>query len=191
MPCTENLLSLARALPPPEVQSAEQKALVESLIKDFPSIAVSPRQESQGSASVHIPAVIYAQNIDTLVSKSPGQTLWSASDGIMQLALRQLDPNEVGIAITIATCMPPSGAHIVRSLHHYAGRGTSPWKIYLDLEPPFLGRNRWQATRLRQDTLLNYCIAKTTRAYLLTGHLCKSHHSNGGICLIILVSKQS
>src|SRR5205085_7945850 len=54
--------------------------------------------------------------------------------------LGQLDPNNLGMAITIAYCMPPSGvAQKVRSLRQVAGRGTLPWNTYLDQEPLFLG----------------------------------------------------
>jgi hypothetical protein len=60
---------------------------------------------------------------------------------ILKQILAQLDPNQLGMAVTLVQCMPPSERHgnKIRSMRERAGRGTFPWTA--DLEPMalFLG----------------------------------------------------
>jgi len=60
---------------------------------------------------------------------------WRISDMVLKQVLAQLDPNQLGMAVTLVQCMPPSEAHgnKIRSLRERAGRGTFPWSA--DLEP--------------------------------------------------------
>jgi hypothetical protein len=66
---------------------------------------------------------------------------WRISDMILKQILAQLDPNQLGMAVTLVQCMPPSERHgnKIRSMRERAGRGTFPWTA--DLEPMalFLG----------------------------------------------------
>jgi hypothetical protein len=70
----------------------------------------------------------------------PQRRFWAISNLVLQQALAQLDPNNVGMSITIAQCMPPSGAeHKVRSLREIKGQGTPPWPANLEPQTMFLG----------------------------------------------------
>ncbi len=130
-PRHENLQRLVEALPP-----QQQEALTRLIKEEFPAFDM-PASEH---ISEQIPGEIYSRILNTYVNSQEAQRSWYLSDLIMQLALGQLDPNHLGMAITIAHCMPPAGiAHKVRSLRQIAGRGTPPWSTYLDQEPLFLG----------------------------------------------------
>lgn len=129
-PRHENLQRLLEALP------AQQQTLIRLIKEEFPAFDM-PTSENTFE---QIPGEIYSRILNTYVNSQEAQRFWYLSDLIMQLALGQLDPNHLGMAITIAHCMPPAGsAYKVRSLRQIAGRGTPPWSTYLDQEPLFLG----------------------------------------------------
>ncbi len=129
-PRQENMQRLLKALP------TQRQILTRLLTEEFPTFDMLAVEEM----SEQIPAEIYSRILNTYVKTQDAQRSWYMSDLIMQLALGQLDPNHLGMAITIAHCMPPSGAaHKVRSLRENAGRGTSPWNTYLDQNLLFLG----------------------------------------------------
>src|SRR5258708_15721802 len=73
-----------------------------------------------------------ATTLDTL-------RFWTISRFILQQALLQLDPNRLGMAITLAQCMPPSRNGKVRSLRESIGQGTPPWQGDLEHQAIFLG----------------------------------------------------
>jgi hypothetical protein len=58
---------------------------------------------------------------------------------VLNQALGQLDPNGLGMAITVAQCMPPSRDGKIRSMREAAGRGTPPWQSTLTRDALFLG----------------------------------------------------
>lgn len=51
---------------------------------------------------------------------------------IIKQALIQLDPHELGMAITLALCMPPGRHGKIRSLRERMGQGTYPWNADLE-----------------------------------------------------------
>ena len=51
---------------------------------------------------------------------------------IIKQALIQLDPHELGMAITLALCMPPGKQGTIRSLRERMGQGTFPWNADLE-----------------------------------------------------------
>src|SRR5207245_2382974 len=51
----------------------------------------------------------------------------------------QLDPNRVGMVITVVRCMSRAGENMIRSLREIVGRGTSPWSSDLEQKTLFLG----------------------------------------------------
>ena len=63
---------------------------------------------------------------------------WSISHQILQQALKQLDPERVGMAITVVRCMPLRNGKI-RSLRESTGLGTSPWAGDLEEKALLLG----------------------------------------------------
>lgn len=51
---------------------------------------------------------------------------------IIKQALMQLDPHALGMAITLALCMPPGKQGKIRSLREHMGQGTFPWNTDLE-----------------------------------------------------------
>lgn len=64
----------------------------------------------------------------------------SVCDLILPYALKQLDPNQAGMYILIAQCMPPAQGCNVRSLRKGLTRSTYPSKRDLELPMVFYGR---------------------------------------------------
>lgn len=58
---------------------------------------------------------------------------------ILEQALVQLDPNKLGMSITMVRCTPPAVKHKVRSLRSGLGRGTPPWPSHLENQTLLLG----------------------------------------------------
>jgi GAF domain-containing protein len=91
------------------------------------------------SSSKEIPAEFYARVLASLASNAPTLRFWSIGNLILQQALGQLDPDRLGMAVTVARCMPPSYGQKVRSLRESIGMGTSPWSGDLEQKAMFLG----------------------------------------------------
>ncbi len=64
---------------------------------------------------------------------------WSIVRIILQRALKQLDPDGVGLSITVVRCMPPGSDGKIRSLRECVGMGTPPWRGELEEKALFLG----------------------------------------------------
>ncbi|MGH2495903.1 MAG: GAF domain-containing protein [Ktedonobacteraceae bacterium] len=60
---------------------------------------------------------------------------------IIKQALIQLDPQHIGMAITLALCMPPGKNGKVRSLRERMGQGTYPWDADLENLSIFLAND--------------------------------------------------
>ncbi len=63
---------------------------------------------------------------------------WTIVRLVLQHALRRLDPERIGMAITVVQCMPPVEGK-VRSLRESPGLGTAPWEGDLEQKAKFLG----------------------------------------------------
>lgn len=112
--------------------------LLELLIAEFPDFSAS-REERGAGASDEIPAAFYARTLSAYATTPDAQRFWSISNLLLQQALAQLDPNQVGMAITIVQCMPPTENGKIRSLRVRTGRGTPPWHANLEQQAIFLG----------------------------------------------------
>jgi hypothetical protein len=64
---------------------------------------------------------------------------WTLCRKVLQHALRRLDPERIGMAITVVQCMPASSKGKVRSLRERMGLGTPPWEGDLEHKAMFLG----------------------------------------------------
>lgn len=130
MPRTHNLRMLIKALPP-QYQStlgvmltAEMQGEDILLQEDLPE---------------EIPSIFYRQVIQAHVTLPQALHFSSVCDTILLQALMQLDPNRVGMEITIVQCMPPVRDNIVKSMRESIGRGTPPLTRELEQRTIFLG----------------------------------------------------
>jgi hypothetical protein len=135
IPRPQNLRQLLGALP--STESSLWRELIAQEFPDFAELETGPELENE---SVEIPSEFYARVINTYTITLPQRRFWAISNLVLQQALAQLDPNKVGMSITIALCMPPGGAECkVRSLRELTGQGTPPWPPNLEPQAMFLG----------------------------------------------------
>ena len=131
-PRPQNLRHLLKALP-------EQRAvLAEFINEEFPDTIRDGAEEQEKDASKEIPVELYAYVMHDYATMPKSQRFWGLSNFILRQALGQLDPNQLGLAVTLVKCMPPTGG-VVRSLREHVGHGTPPWSINLEQQAVLLG----------------------------------------------------
>ncbi|HLI05050.1 MAG TPA: hypothetical protein VKV40_00610 [Ktedonobacteraceae bacterium] len=130
-PREQILRRLLQALP------EQRTMLLASLRIEFPSFTATPDERGL-AVSDEIPSAFYSRALSAYATTPDTQRFWSISNLILQQALGQLDPNQVGMAITIVQCMSPKDGK-VHSLRERVGRGTPPWSTNLEQQAIFLG----------------------------------------------------
>lgn len=130
LPRTENLRHLINALPD---QYRDQ--FQELLEQDYPQLFQSG---ADSSSSDELPYTFISEVLETRSNSPDILRFWAISRQILQHALKKLDPLSLGLAITVAQCMPPQSGKI-RSLRERTGMGTHPWPLNLDEQGMFLG----------------------------------------------------
>jgi len=132
-PRPQHLQHLLDALP-------EERELLLTLIRqEFPGFSTVLEDSSATSASTTIPAEFYDRVIHTLATIPKDLHFWSLCDLIVRQVLLQLDPQRLGMAVTVARCMPPAQGNKVRSLREVIGCGTPPWESTLENHLMLLG----------------------------------------------------
>ncbi len=101
-PRPQNLRRLLSALP----QWREQ--LYELVSEEFEDFTAAPTDDS----SKELPSAFYARVFSALVATPQSLRFWSICNLILQQALGQLDPERLGMAITVVRCMPPVDGYI-------------------------------------------------------------------------------
>jgi transcriptional regulator with XRE-family HTH domain len=132
-PRAHNLRRLLAVLP------QHRSQLLPLLEEEFDGFLTGVKEESQPMVPETIPAEFYRQVHHTLPYLPAMLRFSSLSELILQQALEQLDPQQLGISVIVASCMPPSIEGMIRSLRVRAGRGTSPWQHDLTPEAILLG----------------------------------------------------
>jgi len=132
-PRTQHLRHLLNVVP------QYRASMFELLQQDFPDIATATNGPIQDEVQEEIPSEFYSRVFNTYSMTPRLQRSWSISSLILQQALGQLDPHQVGMATTIVQCMPPSLDGKVCSLRERGGYGTHPWNINLEPYAVFLG----------------------------------------------------
>jgi transcriptional regulator with XRE-family HTH domain len=143
-PRPQNLRELLKALP------GQRHELFPLIIEEFPDFATDAQEFEQDHSPTRIPSEFYARVLDTYSRTRRAQRFWTVSNLVLTQALGQLDPNSLGMAITVAQCMPPSRGQKVRSLREVAGRGTPPWQSTLTQVALLLG----------MESLAGYAVTK-------------------------------
>src|SRR6266571_2964412 len=132
-PRPQNLNQLLKAAP------QQRQKLLELITEEFPEFASIVNDEFPENASIEIPSGTYSSVLHTYITTPKRRRLWLVSNLILQEALRQLDPNLLGMTVSIAQCVKPQEGKKVRSLREYVGRGTHPWKATMKHEVAYLG----------------------------------------------------
>ncbi len=131
-PREDNLHRLARALPS-ELAPAFQR-LVE---KEFPSFAYGDFEP--GRVLPEIPSELYAQVLKLYAKTPPALARQNLYNLIFDRAIGHLDPDGLGMSITLACCVPPRDGRLVRSLRQTDGIGTPPFDRDQGRKTIFLG----------------------------------------------------
>ena len=122
--------------------SQEERERLRSLMMEDPKVRTLLPVEAlllAGPASDSIPQDVYEEVLR--ISRDTSDRFWLICSIILFRALSQLEthPEQTGVEISVARCMPPRSDGKVRSLREYAGRGTSPWRGDLHIKDYFLG----------------------------------------------------
>src|SRR5437764_5723040 len=133
-PRPQNLNQLLKAVP-----SANRQKLQESIAEEFPEYTSIRNNEFTEDTSFEIPSGTYSSVLHTYITAPKRQRFWLVSNLILQEALRQLDPNLLGMTVSIAQCVKPREGQKVRSLREHVGRGTHPWRATMKHEVAYLG----------------------------------------------------
>ncbi len=87
-----------------------------------------------------IPPAFYARAFRSRASTIESVRFWSTCKLVLQQAIGQLDPDKIGMSITVVRCMPPSPIdNKVHSLRESAGVGTPPWGAEREQNAMLLG----------------------------------------------------
>ena len=132
-PRSQSIQRLLNALP------QHRKALLDQLRDEFGGLIAEAEDSSTEDLLSKIPSEFYIRVLRTRATIPEVLRFSSLCDLILQQALEQLDPNRIGIAVTVIRCMPPSTDKKIRSLRESVGRGTPPWDSNLDQQAILLG----------------------------------------------------
>ena len=109
------------------------------ILAEFPEFAHTSAEDFLEENESFIPSTFYARVFDAYTTTPRLQRFWTISNLILQQALEQLDPRQLGMAIIIVQCMPPWDDLNIYSLRERAGHGTQPWSMNLEQQAIFLG----------------------------------------------------
>jgi hypothetical protein len=128
-PRPHNMRQLLRAIPKQPRQQLQ--SLLEQFSSDISDFEIDTSEQE-------IPYKFIMDVLDARASIPDLLRFWSITRLVLQQALRQLDPDRVGMAITVVRCMPPRDGKI-RSLREGVGLGTPPWGGDLEEKALLLG----------------------------------------------------
>jgi hypothetical protein len=131
-PRAENLRQLLRALP--AQYRLQFQELLEQEEEPVPSLL-----DEEMTRVEEIPFTLVDEILRTRTTTSDALRFWAVSRMILQHALRHLDPETAGMAITVIRCMPPSKDSKIHSLHEHTVYGTPPWNSDSEHQLVFLG----------------------------------------------------
>lgn len=89
--------------------------------------------------SQEIPATFIASVLSARAKTNREIRYWSLCRLILDQAIGQLDPDRLGMAITVVRCMKTEKYPYIRSLRESVATGTPPWPGNLDQQSMFLG----------------------------------------------------
>jgi hypothetical protein len=128
-PRPHNMRQLLRALP-----QQQRNQLQPLLVKESSDIS----QLEIDTTEQDIPYKFIMEVLEARSSIPDLLRFWSITRLVLQQALKQLDPERVGMAITVVRCMPLRDGKI-RSLRESVGLGSPPWGGDLEEKALLLG----------------------------------------------------
>ena len=95
----------------------------------------SPASASPESISV----TLYNRVLHLLCTTSYERRFWSICSAVLNDALKRLDPDRLGLQLSIEQCMAPAYGNTVRCLRERLAIGTPPWSEQVEQRGRFLG----------------------------------------------------
>ena len=132
VPRPENIRALLKHLPP-----RTYPLFMRLLIADFPELLREELVEER--LFQELPSEFYARVLSNLAQTPQPMYRQSVQDLILQQMLEHLDPEQQGLAISLAACVLPRTGGKVHSLRETGGLGTPPWPRHLAEKRIFLG----------------------------------------------------
>ena len=122
LPRRERLQRLVKACPP------EHASLLSSLIaQEWEGFSLTTAAIDQRTVET-VPLEVYAEVL-AIKASGPRQTrFWSICQRLVPAMLEQLDPDQLGVGVSILACTKPAEGQPVRSLRVVGGDGTPPLK---------------------------------------------------------------
>lgn len=117
------------------IQPAQRQELLAALKVQIPEVEAWLAED----ASEQIPADFFSHVLNLRTTTTESLRFWRLSEVVLKQALAQLDPHNMGMAVKLIQCMPPSLGGKIRSLRERAGKGTPPWTADLEHDVLFLG----------------------------------------------------
>lgn len=128
-PRPHNMRQLLRALP--KQQRSQLQQLLEKVSSDISELEIDTSEQD-------IPHKFIMEVLEARASIPDLLRFWSITRLVLQQALKQLDPERIGMAITVVRCMPLRDGKI-RSLRESVGLGSPPWGGDLEEKALLLG----------------------------------------------------
>ena len=97
--------------------------------------AVPPSED----ARLEVPSEYLVRTLATYATTSGPFRAWSIRNLNLQQAIELLDPDMLGMEITVVQCVPPVSGQLVRSLCERIGVGSAPWDSGVGRRLLFLG----------------------------------------------------
>jgi hypothetical protein len=138
-PRTQNLKQLLTVLPEYREQFIE-------LLGDEYAEILAPGADD---AARDIPSQFIASVLSARANTRKELRYWSLGTVIIRQALGQLDPDRLGMAITVVRCMKSTRSPYIRSLRETVAYGNPPWQGNLEQKGMFLGA----------ESLAGYCVS--------------------------------
>jgi transcriptional regulator with XRE-family HTH domain len=106
-------------------------------------------------ASDQIPSEFFAQVLNIRTTTTESLRFWRVCEVVLKRALAQLDPHNLGMAIKLVQCMPPTRKDgKIRSLRERIGKGTTPWTADLEHDVLFLGMESLSGTAVEERHII-------------------------------------
>lgn len=158
------LVRWARGNTPPRPQNLQRLLKVVPQYREMFPPLIAKEFDGFSTASASVPAnsisvTFYAHVLD-LYSTTPDEgRFWSICTAVLPEALKQLDPNRLGLQISVVQCMAPAYGNTIRCLRERLALGTPPWSELVEQRARFFGA----------ESLAGYVVS-TGRPQVIANH---------------------
>ena len=138
--------------------------------RDPPPRSIEVPQAFEGSSHTppalspaSIPVALYNKVLHFLCTMPEERRFWSICAAILHDACKRLDPNRIGLQLSVVQCMAPANGNTVRYLRERVALGTPPWSEQLEQRGELFGA----------QSLVGYVTA--TDCQVITSNVNKEH----------------